>query len=268
MFNPICVLNVRNQACQKVSLALPCLLGGPKSWDFCATRAVCVQSCCLEHSSVFHVMPWFSGIVTKETAEPWIDCRNMSWESHPELPAHMLCCWLTFPGRAADRGDHEHSKELWLSVQAPFLSFVVSHAARLLFWSSWVRLLISLACMHPKYSPETCDMVCNSHWDWCRGFSLWNVGNEIFPHFFKSIKDASRGEGIHFGGILTQPGWVSLQTFRLEVCSGIPMRGENILIHVVKSWCLLYDLRTRCAPVAWEPIPSTLPRCCLLWSYF
>lgn len=182
MFNLICVLHIKNQtrfACQTISLSFPYFVGGLGSWDLYATRAVCIQSgsCHLEHGSMFPVVPCFSGIMTKETAEPWVDCRDMSWESCPESSAHMLWCWLTF----ADRGDHERSKELSSLCKFLFLSFVVSHFERLLFWSSLVRLLVPFACM-PSHSPETCDWSCNSHWGCCHGFSLWNGGNVVLPH--------------------------------------------------------------------------------------
>ena len=102
MFILVCVLHIKTQtrsACQKTSLSFPCSVGGLGSWDFCATRAVCVLSgsCHLQHGWMFTVMPCFGGTMTKETAEPWTDCRDMSWESRPESSAHTLWCWLTVP---------------------------------------------------------------------------------------------------------------------------------------------------------------------------
>lgn len=102
MFNLICVLYIKNQtrsACQTISLSFPSFVIGLESGDFYATRAVCVRSgsCYLDHGSVFPVVPCFSRIMTKETAEPWMDCRDMSRESRPESSAHTLWCWLTFP---------------------------------------------------------------------------------------------------------------------------------------------------------------------------
>lgn len=128
-------------------------------------------------------MPCFSGIMTKETAEHgWIAgiCHEKAVQSHL-----LTCCdaGSHFQSRVADRGDHECSKELSYLFKFLFLSFVVSHFERLLFWSSLVRLLVLLACV-PNHSPETCDWGSNSHWGCCHDFSLWNGGNVILPLFF------------------------------------------------------------------------------------
>lgn len=85
----------------------------------------------------------------------WNDDQGNYWTiagiyHEKDAQSHLSTCCdagSRFQSRVADRRDHDSSEELCYLCKFLFLSFAVSHIARLLFWFSLVRLLIPLSCM-------------------------------------------------------------------------------------------------------------------------
>lgn len=164
----------------------------------------------------------------------WDDDQGNYWtiagiHDEKDAQSHLpTCCdaGSHFQSRAADRRDHDSSKDLCYLCKFLFLSSVVSHFGRLLFWFSLVRLLIPLSCMPGL--PWDLRLGCNSYWGCCHIFSLWNGWSVILSPFyifiFKWKMLLTRTEFTTWKKIYIQPGNVCHIAFRLAECYGIPMK--------------------------------------------
>lgn len=192
----------------------------------------------------------------------WNDDQGNYWTiagiyHEKDAQSHLSTCCdagSRFQSRVADRRDHDSSEELCYLCKFLFLSFGVSHFARLLFRFSLVRLLIPLSCMPGL--PWNLWLGCNR--GCCHIFSLWNGWSVILPLFLNYYylwKCFLQGQNSLPAKIYIQPARVCHTDFR-QNAMGFPWKWQHFALNGKLTVILTPTIFSELGVLLWPVCPS------------